>query len=764
MNVMTLSKANILLVDDKPENLLALETVLADLGQNLVGATSAREALKFLLLEDVAIILLDVQMPGLDGFELAELIRERERTQHTPIIFITADSDNEEYKFKGYALGAVDYLTKPVDSEILKSKVSFFSKLFLQQQEIRRQSKELEVANSRLDLLNLDLEERVRLRTLELERANRELGTEIKERRESEAQLAAEHSVTRALANASSIAEAVPDILRTFVENMGAAVVAMWELSEDGSFLRCSHIEISPGEALATAGFVAETRRRSFTPGTGFPGQVWSLGAPIWMPNTLNGDRYPRATVAASAGLHSAVGFPVSIAGACYGVIEFYTREPLHPSTQMTGMLEAIGSEIAQFIQKKRVEEERERLLLREKALREEAEAANRLKDEFLATVSHELRTPLNSILGWSQLVLNEEVDDATITSALEVINRNARSQAQLIEELLDASRLISGKVMLDLVPTYLVPVLEAAVDVVRPAAEKKGLTLETQFDPNVSAITCDPSRLQQMVWNLVTNAVKFTPAGGTVTVGCSGGDHSVEVVVSDTGAGIPAEFLPFVFDRFRQLDSSSTRKHEGLGLGLAIVRHLAELHGGSVSVSSDGPGRGSVFKIHLPTVAFSAAPPPTENLANDHTPSNGKILNGVSIVIVDDDADACNMLSHVLNLHGARVGIASSVRDALRVLVEHQADVLLADINMPDEDGYALIRKVRSLPDEHVANVAAVAVTALARAEDSERVFAAGFQTHLPKPINIDELLDSIVKLLAARPQSSKVLPVATG
>lgn len=745
------SKANVLLVDDKPENLLALETVLADLGQNLVRATSAREALKFLLLEDVALILLDVQMPGLDGFELAELIRERERTQNTPIIFVTANTDNEDFKFKGYSLGAVDYLTKPIDPEILKSKVGFFSKLFLQQQEIRRQAKELEAAIGRLDTLNIELEERVKLRTLELERANRDLEFEVKERRESEARLATEHSVTRTLASAYGINEAVPGILQTFTENMGAAVASMWELSPGGSVLRCSHIEVAKEESAAMAAFVAESRRHSFSIGGGFPGHVWNVGAPVWLPNTLHGNQFPRARVAASAGLHSAVGFPITIGGAFFAVIEFYTREPLSSSPQLTGMLEAIGSEIAQFIQKKRIEEEREKLLQREKSLREEAEAANRLKDDFLATVSHELRTPLNSILGWSQVILLDESGDEAVRSALETINRNALSQAQLIEDLLDASRLITGKLMLDLSPTHLVPVLEAAVEAVRPAAEKKRLTVETRYDPKAVAITCDPSRLQQMVWNLVTNAVKFTPAGGKVTVGYESEGDSVALVVSDTGVGISPEFLPFVFDRFRQQDSSSTRKHQGLGLGLAIVKHLAELHGGSVSAESDGLGLGATFTIHLPAGEAAVVPPAPENgVRREDTQLNGKALTGVKVLVVDDDMDTCNMLKFALRLHGAEVEAANSAVDALKAIAERPPDVLLADINMPGEDGYSLIKKIRGLPDDHAASIAAVAVTALARPEDSDRAFAEGFQTHLPKPIQIDELLEAIKKVIS--------------
>jgi signal transduction histidine kinase/DNA-binding response OmpR family regulator len=741
------TKANVLLVDDKPENLLALEAILADLGQNLIGATSAREALRVLLLEDVALILLDVQMPGLSGFELAELIRERERTQHTPIIFVTADNSDEEYVFKGYALGAVDYLTKPIQPEILKSKVSFFSRLFLQQQVIRQKSKELEEANESLDAMNVELEARVRQRTSDLE-------SEVEVRRQSEARLATEHSITRSLAGAASVDKAAPDILRAFIANMNAAIAAMWELSPDGLTLQCTRVEVSAAEAASVAAFVAETRKAKFTRGIGLPGRVWEKREPIWVPNTLTGEKYPRATFAATAGLHSAMGFPITVGSELYGVIEFLTREPLTPGSELINMLDATGSEIGQFIQRKRVEEERIRLLKREKALREQAEAANRLKDEFLATVSHELRTPLNSILGWSKLVLQDMVDADAVHSALETIHRNATLQAQLIEDLLDASRLITGKLLLNLSPTQIAPVIEAAVNVVRPRAEGKNVSLDFSHDDRISVVTADQSRLQQMVLNLLTNAVKFTPDGGRVSIRTERNGDVAKIIVTDTGVGISPDFLPYVFDRFRQQDSSSTRRHDGLGLGLAIVSHLAELHGGSVTADSRGVGEGSTFVISLPLTASVdfAEPAEPETIARTTT-ANG--LSGVRIHVVDDDEDACQMLKFALGLQGAEVETSSSAANAIAAIEERCPDILLADLNMPGEDGYSLIKKVRNLNDGKASSMPAIALTAMARTEDTERVLSAGFQLHIPKPVEIDELAASIVRLLGREPRN---------
>lgn len=744
------SPVNVLLVDDRPDNLLVMESILADLNQNLICATSAREALRFLLIEDVALILLDVQMPGLNGFDLAELIRERERTQHTPIIFVSANSVDEQYVFKGYSLGAVDYLTKPFHPEILKSKVLFFTKLFRQNQEIIRQKRLLERANIDLDSANTDLEGRVVERTTELEKANEKLAAELEARKESEARLAIEHSITRIVAYSDSLESAAPEILRSFCEHMGAGVSALWLLNPAGTELDCKGIEIAePTQDLYR--FKEVCLGQNFRRGRGLPGYVWELNTPVLLAESYLGKKFPRARQARAAGLNYAIGLPIKIADEFFGVIEFFTRYPVLNDSSLMNMLDAIGSEIGQFVQRKRVEAERESLLLREKALRQQAERASRLKDEFLATVSHELRTPLNSILGWGQILNSGKLSPEEQRSALDTIYRNARSQSQLIDDLLDTSRLITGNMHLNLSPTEVVPTIEAAIEVVRPAAEAKSITIGTRFTSDVASITCDTQRLQQMVWNLLTNAVKFTPDNGRIEVAYERLDHGVRIVVSDTGHGISPEFLPLVFDRFRQADSSSTRAHHGLGLGLAIVRHLAELHGGEVSVTSEGLGNGSTFAIVLPiTLAVVSEGNAVTKRGNGHYPAPhlDRKLDGLRVSIVDDDSDACNLLRFSLEMSGAEVKTSSSVADALKSLREWIPDVLLTDINMPGEDGYSLIRKLRSLKPDQGSDIPAIALTAMARPEDSETALSAGFQIHLPKPVDIDELADAIASL----------------
>jgi len=745
-------KANILIVDDKPENLLAMESILEGLDQNLVQATSAREALRYLLMEDVAVIVLDVQMPGVNGFELAELIRERERTQHTPIIFVSAISHSEQYIFKGYSLGAVDYLTKPFEPEILRSKVRFFCRLFFQNQKIKRQANLLEESNKKLDELNAELEVRVSNRTAELEKANQELERQIEERKRSEERLATEHSITRTLAEAPGAEVAFPSVLRIFCENLGALVACLWLLDDAGAELVPAFVETGKDVRNVSA-FVAETRKLKIRRGVGIPGQVWEKGTPVWLPNTVRGPNHPRAELAASIGIHSGLGFPITIGRQFHGVIEFFTSQPFRSDEHILNMFEAIGSEIGQFIQRKQAETDRENLLYREKALREQAETASRLKDEFLATVSHELRTPLNAVLGWAEMLHTGKLDDDKKTDALATIYRNAKMQSQLIDDLLDASRLITGNLRLNLSPVSVVSVIEAALDIVRPAAKAKEITLNTDLVSPVNTVTCDAQRLQQMVWNLLTNAVKFTPNNGEITVSCGQEKNSVKIAVRDTGHGVAPDFLPFVFDRFRQADSSSTRSHDGLGLGLAIVRHLAELHGGSVSVESEGVGKGSTFSISIPvsTAAASLVVSPQQ------TKSNGKVeskradsrLDGVRVMVVDDDADTCELIGFALERLGAEIRSERSVDEALSVISEWQPDVLLTDINMPETDGYSFLARLKSEPSMGWPEIPAIAVTAMARPEDTQKALSAGFNYHIAKPIDFNELSDLISRLI---------------
>lgn len=390
---------------------------------------------------------------------------------------------------------------------------------------------------------------------------------------------------------------------------------------------------------------------------------------------------------------------------------------------------------------------------------RMQAEQANQLKDEFLATLSHELRTPLNAILGWSQMLQSRSnIGENEREKALMTIERSARAQNQLIDDLLDVSRIITGKLRLDVRAVDLSEVIAAAVDAARPAAEAKNIRLQSLLDPQAGPVSGDPDRMQQIVWNLLTNAVKFTPKNGRVQVRLERVNSHVEIVVSDTGKGIEAEFLPHVFDRFRQSDGSMTRRHGGLGLGLAIVRQLVELHGGSVSVESAGNEQGATFTINLPLLPLRREPasdtprehPAARRMAEkeDYLPK----LNDLRVLIVDDEADSRDILSLILVSCGAKVSTASSASEAIETLRREKFDVLVSDIGMPDEDGFSLIGKIRKLPIEEGGKVPAIALTAYARAEDRIRVLRSGFQMHIAKPVEPAELI-AVVANLSERP-----------
>ena len=388
-----------------------------------------------------------------------------------------------------------------------------------------------------------------------------------------------------------------------------------------------------------------------------------------------------------------------------------------------------------------------------ERAARAEAERLGHLKDEFLATLSHELRTPLNAILGWADLLRRLPPNSPDYARGLETIERNARVQSQIIADLLDMSRIISGKVQLDVRPVLLGEIIHAAIDVVRPSLEAKSLRLRTLLDPNCSSIRGDPGRLQQVVWNLLTNAVKFTPAHGRIDVVVERMDSQVEVRVEDSGIGIRSEFLPLVFDRFRQADSSTTRRHGGLGLGLSIVKYLVELHGGSVRAQSLGEGSGATFIVTLPVATARAVVPdwfePRRPMELDIGGLALPSLEGVTVLVVDDEADSRILIERLIQERGGRVVLAGSASEALAALSAEPPDIMISDVGMPGVDGYELIQRIRSGKNSNTCRITAIALTAYARAEDRQRALLAGYQMHLAKPVDPRELVAGVASLL---------------
>jgi PAS domain S-box-containing protein len=406
------------------------------------------------------------------------------------------------------------------------------------------------------------------------------------------------------------------------------------------------------------------------------------------------------------------------------------------------------ASKVARDItEQKRISSDREQLLLSERTARTQAELASRMKDDFLATVSHELRTPLNAIVGWTQVLKDSELD-LDIREGVDTIERNARAQTRLIDDLLDLGRISSGKMLLDVHPIELMEVIRDAIDAVRHAADAKQVTIRTVLNDSNGTLLGDKNRLQQVFWNLLANAIKFTRKGGRVVVTAGKFNSHLEIVVSDNGIGIAADFLPDVFDRFRQADPSTTRRAGGLGIGLALVKYLVELHGGEVRAESLGINQGATFTVSLPVVATGADRPLTEEISDNPAPSPAEDLGGIKILAVDDDQDSLDVIKRILSTRNATVQTADTVDDALTSFRSFSPDVILSDIGMPDADGYELIRRIRELPEGR--NVPAAALTALARSEDRLRALTAGFQTHLAKPIAPGELV-AVVRSLAA-------------
>jgi PAS domain S-box-containing protein len=411
-----------------------------------------------------------------------------------------------------------------------------------------------------------------------------------------------------------------------------------------------------------------------------------------------------------------------------------------------------IGSAL-DITERKQAEVERHHALLSEQAARAEAERVNRMKDEFMATLSHELRTPLNAILGWAHLIRSGHLSEKEAHQGIETIERNARLQTQLIEDLLDMSRIVSGKIRLDVQRVDLTSIVEAAVEAVKPAAEAKGIRLHAVLDPLPAPMAGDPGRLQQVLWNLLSNAVKFTSKGGRVQVLLERINSHFEISVSDTGQGISPNFLPHVFERFRQEDASTTRQHGGLGLGLGIAKNLVELHGGTIRAKSPGEGQGATFIVTLPLKAVhqehASEPRQHPQASREYSELRVPNLRDLKVLVVDDEADARDLIKRLLEECGVEVVTADTAAQALQCLLHERPDVLLSDIGMPVEDGYALIRQVRALTVEQGGGIPAVALTAFARAEDRRRALLSGFQMHLAKPVEPSELVAVVANVV---------------
>src|SRR6266498_22877 len=574
---------------------------------------------------------------------------------------------------------------------------------------------------------------------------------DITEYRRAQQRLAMQYSVTRVLSESSDFTDSASQLLQTMGECLEWEVGVLWQVDRQANVLHCVDLWHAPDAGARS--FEKLCREVKFREGVGLPGRIWAWGAPVWIPDVLEDANFPRAAAAESAGLRGAFGFPIRVGPEVLGIIEFFSREIRQPDEELLRVVTSLGGQIGQFKERTRAEKELEHLLSSEKAARAEAEQANRLKDEFLATLSHELRTPLNAVIGWSRLLRSGRLDKDSSIHALEVIERNAWSQHQIIEDILDVSRVITGKLQLNLGPVKIDSVVEAALDSVRPALQAKEIKIETSIDEDLNVVSGDADRLRQVIWNLLSNASRFTPPGGCIEVQVNQRDSQMQITVADSGPGIATEFLPHVFERFRQADGSTTRTHGGLGLGLAIVRHLVELHGGTISSENLHDGRsGAKFVVNLPLPSgdlhVEGEPASTASRESDEVQVN---LEGLHILAVDDDVDALDLITIELTQHGAMVKAVPDAVEALEALSQAKFDLLIADIGMPGIDGYEFIKRVRQQEAGKGGLIPAIALTAYARVQDRIRAVIAGYNTHAAKPIETHELL-TVVASLAGR------------
>ncbi len=670
---------NILIVDDEPANLLVLESVLADPGYRIVRALSADQALLALMSQEFAVMVLDIQLPDMNGIELAQMIKERKRNAHLPIIFLTAYFDQDQHRLQGYGSGAVDYLHKPVNPAVLRSKVAVFA-------ELDRKTRQLQRANM---ALQAEVEERRRAEEL-LRELNETLEGRVTER--TEAFQAADR---RLRAMMSSITDGLlvieHDGLVGYVNEQGARLLGRQAAELTGR--RSADVFGAGGEF--EAGFASARAK----------GQAVSFEALV-----------PAST-------------------------ERWVECHCYPSH------DGLSVYFHDITDRRELQLRREQLLAAEQAARGAADQASRAKEEFVAAISHELRTPLAAILGWVNVLTHPSVQPAMQQRGIQAIARNAQAQAVLVDDLLEMSRIVAGKQLMNVERVDLNGIVAGAADTARPTAQQRQLDIVLHLAPEAAEVFGDARRLTQVVMNLVTNAMKFTSVGGSVTLSTRLNGPVVEIAVSDTGQGIDPAFLPQLFDRFTQADGTATSVHGGLGLGLSIVKNLVELHGGEVAAHSAGPGQGSTFSVRLPRAGPSTSAG-FETEAGGVEPS----IAGVRVLLVDDHPDVLEVHARLLSERGARVVTAESGEAALALLREQSFDVLLSDLGMPGMGGYDLIRHVRRQLALGPADLPAAAVTAYVRAADREAALEAGFQRCLPKAVSPHLLARAVAELSLSR------------
>ena len=636
------NKPRVLLVDDTPANLIALSAALEPIGAELVEAQSGQQAIELVAANWFAAVLLDVQMPLMDGFETAARIRRMQRGKEVPIIFLTAIHREPAFVIRGYEAGAADYMTKPLDVHVLRGRVKAFVDLFRQREAERRHR--LEIA---LDAAPAFV------------------------------------SVLSVPGYLCEFGNAQYRHLFAGAEIIGKSAAALGATNE---LIRAMDRVVVTGEPYALDEFV------------------------LTLPNDA-----ARTT----------------------SRIVNLTLQPLRDAQNHIEAILSFAMDVTEQVEGRRALER----------ARAKAEAANRSKDEFLAMVSHELRTPLSSILGWTS-VARRKNPSPEFDHALGVIERNARAQQQLIEALLDVSRAIAGNMRLQMSATDVAEILEQVVETLRPAAEGKAITIRVEAG-GLDVIDADADRLQQVFWNVLSNAIKFTGQGGTITVAATRNDAQATIRITDTGEGIEPEFLPHLFEPFRQADASTTRRQGGLGLGLAIVSQIVHAHGGTVMAASAGKGHGTCITIELPARRSSIPPrAPALNAAKSDDAIPSVRLDELRLLVVDDEEDARALLSQVFAERGAKVSLAANAREALAKLQSHKLDVLISDIAMPEVDGYRLIEQIRRLPQEDGGRIPAIALSAYSRPADVTRALAAGFQRHVVKPAEPATLLASVVAL----------------